>query len=81
MDELIASLMLPGLPDHYKPMIMAVSNSCVNISTDLIKNKVIEESSKAPSEDFSENLCYILIFTKKTHRGKIIITTCAVEQS
>ena len=53
-DELDASLMLAGLPNYYTPMIMAVSNSNVTITTDLIKSKIIEEASKAESDDHIE---------------------------
>lgn len=42
-DKWLVTLMLAGLPEQYKPMIMGLENSGVNISTDLIKTKVLQE--------------------------------------
>lgn len=42
-DEWLGTLMLAGLPDLYKPMIMGIENSGVKISADLIKTKLLQE--------------------------------------
>lgn len=42
-DEWLGTLMLAGLPDRYKPMIMGLENSGVTISADLIKTKLLQE--------------------------------------
>lgn len=42
-DEWLGTLMLAGLPDHYKPMIMGLENSGATISADLIKTKLLQE--------------------------------------
>lgn len=42
-DEWLGTLMLAGLPDQYKPMIMGLENSGVKISADLIKTKLLQE--------------------------------------
>lgn len=43
-DEIIASLMLAGLPDEYRPLVMAVENSGKAITTDSVKNLLLQES-------------------------------------
>lgn len=49
-DEWIGTLMLAGLPDTYKPMIMALESSGINITADAIKTKLIQEvKSPEPS--------------------------------
>lgn len=42
-DEWLGTLMLAGLPDQYKPMMMGLENSGVSISADLIKTKLLQE--------------------------------------
>lgn len=42
-DEWLGTLMLAGLPDTYKPMIMGLESSGVKISADLIKTKLLQE--------------------------------------
>ncbi|XP_011859670.1 PREDICTED: uncharacterized protein LOC105557114 [Vollenhovia emeryi] len=48
-DELIAALMLAGLPDEYKPMIMGLEGSGVAITSDSVKVKILQDV-KAPAE-------------------------------
>lgn len=42
-DEWIATLLLAGLSNEYKPMIMAIESSGVKISSDQIKTKLLQE--------------------------------------
>lgn len=42
-DEWIGTLLLAGLPDYYKPMIMAIESSGVSISADAIKAKILQK--------------------------------------
>ncbi|KAG6442871.1 hypothetical protein O3G_MSEX002584 [Manduca sexta] len=42
-DEWLGTLMLAGLPEEYKPMIMGIESSGIKISADLIKTKLLQE--------------------------------------
>lgn len=42
-DEWLGTLMLAGLPDNYKPMIMGLESSGIKISSDFIKTKLLQE--------------------------------------
>lgn len=42
-DEWLGTLMLAGLPEQYKPMIMGLESSGIKISTDSIKTKLLQE--------------------------------------
>ncbi|XP_063823046.1 uncharacterized protein LOC135072971 [Ostrinia nubilalis] len=42
-DEWLGTLMLAGLPEQYKPMIMGLESSGIKISTDSIKTKLMQE--------------------------------------
>ncbi|KMQ83527.1 retrovirus-related pol polyprotein from transposon tnt 1-94 [Lasius niger] len=48
-DELIAALLLSGLPDDYKPMIMGLEGSGIAITSDSVKIKILQDV-KAPGE-------------------------------
>lgn len=54
-EDLVGALLLAGLPAEYKPMIMALSNSGTEISGDLIKNKLLEESQNVVNNFESES--------------------------
>lgn len=43
-DELVASLMLAGLPDEFKPLVMAVENSSTKLTTDAVKTLLLQET-------------------------------------
>lgn len=43
-DDIIAALMLAGLPDEYRPLVMAVENSGKELTTDGVKNLLLQES-------------------------------------
>lgn len=49
-DDLVGALLLAGLPLSYKPMIMALSNSGMNITGDFVKNKLLEEPETVTAE-------------------------------
>lgn len=43
-DELVASLMLAGLPDEFSPLVMAVENSKTKLSVDMVKNLLLQDA-------------------------------------
>jgi hypothetical protein len=45
-DESLTAIMLNGLIAHYDPLVMALENSNIEIATDLVKVKLINEASK-----------------------------------
>jgi hypothetical protein len=42
-DDLIAALLLQGLPNDYRPMKMAMENSGIELTTDYVKTKLLQE--------------------------------------
>lgn len=54
-DEWLGTLMLAGLPDEYKPMIMGLESSGIKISADSVKSKLIQEVSTSKSAAFYTN--------------------------
>lgn len=42
-DEWLGTLLLAGLPDVYKPMIMAIESSGVSITADFVKTKLLQD--------------------------------------
>lgn len=61
-DEWLGTLMLAGLPDQYKPMIMGLESSGVKISADLIKTKLLQEVKKESNTN--------ALYTKHKHPHK-----------
>jgi len=55
-DEWIGALMLAGLPESYKPMILGLENSGLPITTNSIKTKLLQNV-----KDVSENKKSLLI--------------------
>ncbi|XP_047991665.1 uncharacterized protein LOC125230527 isoform X2 [Leguminivora glycinivorella] len=51
-DEWLGTLMLAGLPDNYKPMIMGLESSGVKISSDFVKTKLLQEVKGSESSAF-----------------------------
>ena len=45
-DEWVGTLLLAGLPEEYRPMIMALENSGLAISADVIKTKLLQETTQ-----------------------------------
>lgn len=54
-DEWLGTLMLAGLPDVYKPMIMAIESSGVKICADSIKTKLLQEVKTMDTTAFYSN--------------------------
>jgi hypothetical protein len=42
-DDIITALLLQGLPNDYKPMKMAMENSGIELTTDYVKTKLLQE--------------------------------------
>lgn len=42
-DEFLAAIMLQGLPSFYDPMIMAIEHSGIDITSDLVKTKLLQD--------------------------------------
>lgn len=61
-DEMLGALMLAGLPEQYKPLIMAIEYSGVEISADYIKNKLLQgvkmESDNTAKQRYPRNKKY-----------------------
>ncbi|XP_045778973.1 uncharacterized protein LOC123876704 [Maniola jurtina] len=54
-DEWLGTLLLAGLPDTYKPMIMAIESSGVSISADFVKTKILQDVKSSDSAAFYTN--------------------------
>ncbi|KOB66112.1 Retrovirus-related Pol polyprotein from transposon TNT 1-94 [Operophtera brumata] len=50
-DSSIAAILLGGLTSRYEPLIMALENSNVEVSTELVKRKLLNEMSKIDSTE------------------------------
>lgn len=46
-DEMVAAIMLSGLPDDYKPMLMGLESSGTRITSDAVKVKLLQEVNLA----------------------------------
>ncbi|XP_029054970.2 uncharacterized protein LOC114882253 [Osmia bicornis bicornis] len=51
-DDLVGALLLAGLPQDYKPMIMALGSSGTDITTDLVKTKLLEVTCSEQSDGY-----------------------------
>lgn len=60
-DEWLGTLMLAGLPDNYKPMIMGLESSGIKISSDFVKTKLLQEVKVSESS---------ALFTKHKNTSK-----------
>lgn len=67
-DELFGALLLCGLPDEYKPMIMAIESSGVTISSDFIKTKLTQEAVSKIGD--SDKMKVNALFTKKNNNNR-----------
>lgn len=54
-DEWLGTLMLAGLPDEYKSMIMGLESSGIKICADSVKSKLIQEINTSKSAAFYTN--------------------------
>lgn len=51
-DEWLGTLLLAGLPENYKPMIMAMESSGVPITADFVKTKILQDVKTSDSDVF-----------------------------
>jgi hypothetical protein len=49
-DEMVGCILLAGLPEKYKPMIMGLESSGLDISADLVKTKILQEVEEPSCE-------------------------------
>lgn len=66
-EEMVGALLLAGLPEEYKPMIMALENSGIPIRGDSVKVKLLQDvklTEKAAGEDTA------LYSKAKSHKNK-----------
>lgn len=52
-DEVLASLMLAGLPEEFKSLVMAIENSSKNLSSDAVKTLLLQETRLAANDNGS----------------------------
>ncbi|KAJ0169236.1 hypothetical protein K1T71_015266 [Dendrolimus kikuchii] len=69
-EEWLGTLLLAGLPDQYKPMIMALESSGVAITADLIKTKLLQEIKNPETSVFYVNKSKFKRNTNKKFSGK-----------
>lgn len=58
-DKLIAALLLSGLPDDYRPMIMGLEGSGIAITSDSVKIKILEVKASGESNIKSKETAFI----------------------
>lgn len=73
-EEWIAALLLAGLPDEYRPMIMAMENSGLKLTGDVVKTKLLQEMRPVELESEGVFLAkhkkkYSKNFTKGPRKG------------
>lgn len=64
-DEIIASLMLAGLPNEFDPLVMAIENSSEQLTTDGVKTLLLQDRRFDSNEDDAE-----AFFLKSNKRKK-----------
>lgn len=72
-DDVIASLMLAGLPSEYKPLILGVENSQKVLTVDYVKNLLLQEVIFGGRTDTDAAL---VAKSKKKNSGKIKCFEC-----
>lgn len=63
-DEVLASLMLAGLPDQFQSLVMAIENSATKLTSDAVKTMLLQESRLDKSAAGNS------FFSKKKKQGK-----------
>lgn len=66
-EEWVGALLLAGLPDMYRPMIMALENSGTNITGDMVKTKLLQEVKLDKIRKYSSESAF---YGKNTERSK-----------
>lgn len=72
-DEMVASLLLSGLPTECQPMIMALESASIDITTDLVKTKILQAVRTCSSTEQDEAqgyLTYNHTWPRGGHRGR-----------
>ena len=59
-DEWVGTLLLAGLPEEYKPMIMGIENSGTAITADSIKTKLLQDIQNSSAGSSSHNAAALL---------------------
>lgn len=68
-DEWIGTLLLAGLPDEYRPMIMGIENSGIPITADSIKTKILQDVKDTKTgKDTSHQAAFLVHGKKKSLR-------------
>lgn len=50
-DEVLASLMLAGLPDEFQSLVMAIENSTATLTSDVVKNLLLQDTRLAAANN------------------------------
>lgn len=83
-DDFVAVIMLSGLSSDYDPLIMALENSNVKLSSETVKLKLLQESTRRKSSEKFEESALIAVKQRKFrcfHCNKIghIIKNCPLK--
>lgn len=65
-DEILASLMLAGLPDEFKSLVMAIENSTTKLTSDAVKTLLLQETKFNPNNNGSGGNAFM---AKSKNRG------------
>lgn len=69
-DEVVAHLMLTGLPEDYRPMTMAIENSTAKLSTDFVQNRLLQEVSNNDISTGTDTTALVARGGKKANKKK-----------
>lgn len=79
-EELVGSLLLAGLPEKFAPMIMAVEHSGINISSDVIKSKLLDMSAEIVSNE-SESAFLAKSWQHRHRKGGKVASTSGTKRN
>lgn len=69
-DELLGAMMLQGLQENYNPMVIAIEHSGANITSDLIKSKLLQDTKWENDRYNSSKVLWSKQQNIKNARGK-----------
>lgn len=77
-DEWVGTLLLTGLPEQYRPMIMGIENSGLNITGDAINTKLLQEIGATCDEpkDTTSEAAFYGKNENKHKKGKVKCFAC-----